>query len=139
MKSIAFAALIAAPVLSKKLAQQAYDDSYAEPVQAYEAPAYAEEVEADAYSVAHSISSYSRSSVSISSVSHSSVSYSSVSHSYGSHGAGSTYSVSDHDQYHNDEDNNQSPYTKKAHDTTTQNVNFRINLLKNGYGGGRRH
>ena len=70
MKAFAIACLLAAPVLSKALAQQS--DAYAEPV--------AEEADygyADAASVS----------------------------------AGSTYSVSDHDQYHNTEDNNQSPYT----------------------------
>ena len=96
MKAFALACLLAAPVLSKALAQQ-YDDAYAEEPVAEE-PAY------DAYE-AESVS------------------------------AGSTYSVSDHDQYHNNEDNNQSPYVTQAKDTTTQNVNFRINLLKNGGNG----
>ena len=72
MKAFAIACLLAAPVLSKALAQQ-YDDAYAEPV--------AEEADYGYGDVAEEAS------------------------------AGSTYSVSDHDQYHNTEDNNQSPYT----------------------------
>ena len=124
MRTIAIAALLAAPALTKNLAQ-AKDDTYAAPK--YEAPAYvAPTYKDDSYEApkgygkrgrSHSRSSYSRSSRSGSS--------------------GSNYSVSDHDQYHNNEDNNQSPYVDYADDTTTQNVNFRINLLKNQGGKGK--
>ena len=118
MRTIAIAALLAAPALTKVLAQSK-DDTYAAPVKdTYEVaqPVYKD----DSYAApkgygkrgrSHSRSSYSRSSRSGSS--------------------GSNYSVSDHDQYHNNEDNNQSPYVANDEDTTTQNVNFRINLLKN--------
>ena len=117
MRTIAICALLAAPALTKALAQ-AKDDAYAEPTYekvdyVAEAPAYKD----DAYSD-HS--------------------YGKRSHkSYSDSDSGSNYSVSDHDQYHNNEDNNQSPYVADAHDTTTQNVNFRINLLKNQGGKGK--
>lgn len=40
------------------------------------------------------------------------------------------YRIKDLDQYHNNEDNKQAPYVAYAKDTTTQDVNFRVNLLK---------
>ena len=99
MRTIAICALLAAPALTKALAQ-AKDDAYAEPTYekvdyVAEAPAYKD----DAYSD-HS--------------------YGKRSHkSYSDSDSGSNYSVSDHDQYHNNEDNNQSPYVDYADDTTT--------------------
>ena len=139
MRTIAFAALLAAPALSKALAQSK-DDTYAKP--AYEAPyEVAEPTYKDdsyeapkkgykrSYSQSSRSSRSSKSSVSsvsskssVSSVSSAS-SKSSVSsrssYSKSSRTSGSNYSVSDHDQYHNNEDNNQSPYVDYAQDTTT--------------------
>ena len=97
MRTIAICALLAAPALTKALAQTK-DDAYAEPTYekvdyVAEAPTYKD----DAYSH-HSYGKRSHKSYSDS---------------------GSNYSVSDFDQYHNNEDNNQSPYVDYAQDTTT--------------------
>ena len=109
MKAFAIACLLAAPVLSKVLAQTKGEE-YAEPAADYE-QGY------DGYSDGASVSINSHSDNSV------------ENNSY-YHNGGSNYSVDDHDQYHNNEDNNQSPQVDYACDTTTQNVNFRINLLK---------
>ena len=133
MRTIAIAALLAAPALTKVLAQSK-DDTYAAPAKdTYEVaePTYKDDSYAAPKGYGKRGRSASRSSIS----SRSSRSRSSYSKSSGS--SGSNYSVSDHDQYHNNEDNNQSPYVADAHDTTTQNVNFRINLLKNQGGKGK--
>ena len=110
MRTFAIAALVAAPVLSKVLAQQ-YDEGYEEPAYGgdnYDVASYG----GDSY---HSAGSYGASSASYGSRSHHS------GRSYGgkSHGSDDNYSVEDYDQYHNDENNNQSPDTKYASDTTT--------------------
>ena len=133
MRTIAIAALLAAPALTKNLAQ-AKDDTYAAPK--YEAPAYvAPTYKDDSYEAPKGYGKRGRSASKSSRSSRSSRSRSSYSKSSGS--SGSNYSVSDHDQYHNNEDNNQSPYVANDEDTTTQNVNFRINLLKNQGGKGK--
>ena len=106
MRTFAIAALVAAPVLSKVLAQQ-YDEGYEEP--AYNG---GDDYEVASYG-AGSAGSYGAGSAG---------SYGASSgHSYGksSKGSDDNYSVEDYDQYHNDENNNQSPDTKYASDTTT--------------------
>ena len=112
MKTIAIAALIAAPALAKKLAQTK-DEGYAEPAyDDYEAASYKDSYKSYG---GYSYETYSDgASVSINSHSDNSHDDNSVEiHS------GSNYSVNDRDQYHNEEDNNQSPYVDYAADTTT--------------------
>ena len=102
MRSLALAALLALPALSRKMLAQQYDDMVEDPADPYAEDPLAEDPVAEEEEDL----------------------------------GADEYSVSDHDQYHNTEDNNQSPYTTNAIDTTTQNVNFRINLLKQKLGRG---
>ena len=129
MKTLAIAALIAVPALARKMAYK--DDSYADYEQEYKVDKYRDDYSAGSKS-GYSKKTYSDDSASIS---NDSVDINSVSNNSIEIHTGSNYSVNDVDQYHNTEDNNQSPDVDYAQDTTTQNVNFRINLLKQGKSG----
>ena len=106
MRTIAFVALLAAPCLAKNLAQTK-DDTFAERAEktlAQTTGGY------DSYSdKSYSHKSYSEKSESAASYSDNSVEINSHSDNSIEIHSGSNYSVNDRDQYHNNEDNKQSP------------------------------